>query len=588
MPAIVRGYNDHTVDNTGVADVLGRIAKLLDVKGEIRFKSQAFEKAARLIEHLDRPVKDLHAAGGVKALMSLPGVGEGIAKKIEEILASGTCKEYEQLKRSLPPGIEELLAIPHLGPKTAVMLAETLKVKSAADLEKALRAHKVRDLPRMSDKMEEKLLKGIAMWKGGRQRLGLGRALPLARAILDRLRRHPGVRDAAYAGSLRRMRETIGDLDILVTPRRPSDAPAIMQAFTEHDEVADVVAHGETKSSVRLESGVEADLRVVPPESFGAALHYFTGSKTHNILIRELGVKKGLRINEYGVFKGKKHVGGATEEEVFKAVGLPFIAPELREGAGEVEAAAAGRLPKLIEPGDLRGDLHMHTDWSDGKNTIEEMAEAGRALGYEYVALCDHSESLRVAGGLEVDRLHKKNKAIDAANRTLKGFRILKGAEVDILESGTLDYPDEVLAELDVVVVSVHSRFSLDEAAQTRRICRALANKHVTLLAHPTGRLINRRDPYAVNLAEVVKAAADHGKCLELNAQVDRLDLSDGGLKAAKAAGVTVAINTDAHDAAYLRPGREYGIGMARRGWLEAGDVLNALPLPKLLKRLAR
>lgn len=576
------------MDNTGVAGVLGSIAELLEVKGENRFKTQAFEKAARLVERLDRPVKDLHAEGGVKALMTLPGIGEGIAKKIEEILASGTCKEYEALKKSLPPGIEELLAIPYLGPKTAVMLAEKLKVKGAADLEQALLAHKVRDLPRMSETMEAKLLKGIALWKQGRKRMGLGRALPLAHAILDRLKKLPGVRDAAYAGSLRRMRETIGDLDFLVTPRTPADAPAIMKAFTEHDEVAEVVARGETKCSVRLESGMEADLRVVPPESFGAALCYFTGSKTFNIQLRERGVKKGLSINEYGVLKGKKRTAGATEEEVFKAVGLPFIPPEQREGAGEVEAAAAGTLPKLVTLEDLRGDLHMHTDWSDGKNTVEEMAEAARALGYEYIALCDHSESLRMAGGLDVDRLMKKNEAIDRVNKSLKGFRILKGAEVDILESGTLDYPDDVLAELDVVVVSIHSRFSLDEAAQTRRICRALANKHVTLLAHPTGRLINQRDPYAVNLPEVIKAARDHGKCLELNAQVDRLDLSDTGVRAAKAAGVTIAIDTDAHHAAYLKPGREFGVGIARRGWLEAGDVLNTLPLPKLLKRLAR
>jgi DNA polymerase (family 10) len=564
------------------------MAELLAVKGENRFKIQAFEKGARTVESVDRPLAEILAGGGTKALMALPGIGAGIAAKIEELLSKGTCREYDQLRKSLPPGIEELLQVPNLGPKTAMLVARNLKVRNIADLEKAIAAHKVAALPRVGEKHEAKILKGIAILKTGQSRMPLGRALPLANDIEAALKAFPGVAQVARAGSLRRMKDTIGDLDFLVTPRSPRDAAGIIAAFASLPQVGEVLVQGETKCSVRLENGFQADLRVVPKESFGAALHYFTGSKAHNIMVRELGVKKGLSINEYGVHRGKATIGGEREEDVFKAVGLPFIPPELREGTGEIEAAKAGRLPRLIEAADLKGDLHMHSKWSDGSDTIRAMAEGGRALGYEYVALCDHSRVLKMARGLSIEDLRKKNREIDALNKVLKGIRVLKGAEVDILEDGSLDYPDDVLAELEVVVISVHSRFNLDEAAQTRRICRALGNRYATLLAHPTGRLIGERDPYAVNLGTVIKAAKDHGKCLELNAQVKRLDLTDTSVRRARDAGVTIAINTDSHAKEQLPLGRTYGIGIARRGWLEAGDVLNTLPLPGLLKRLGR
>ncbi len=571
-----------------MAEALDRLARLLEVTGAIRFKTQAHERAAQVLRGLDRDAAAIFRAEGTKGLRTLPGIGEGIATKIGELVTTGRCTEYEKIRKSLPPGLETLLAVPGLGPKTAMLVATKLKVRNLAGLERAIASGKVAALPRLGEKAAAKILKGMELLRSGAGRVPLSTALPLARRILARLASLPGVARVEIAGSLRRMRETIGDLDFLAIPRKPADAPGILKAFAGFEEVRSVTAQGGTKCSVRLASGVDADLRVVPAESFGAALLYFSGSKNFNIRIRELGITKGMSLNEYGMLKGKKRSGGATEEEIFKAVGLPFIPPEIREDTGEVEAALQGRLPILIEAGDLRGDLHMHTTWSDGANTAAQMAAAAQALGYAYIALCDHSRSLRVAGGLSIEDLRKKNREIDALNRTLKGFRVLKGAEVDILADGTLDYPDEVLAELDVVVASIHTAFTLPEADQTRRAVRALANRHVTLLAHPTGRLIGKRAPYAINLAEVIRAAKDHGTCLELNAQAQRLDLAEGPLRQAREAGVTIAINTDSHRDTQLASGRDYGIGIARRGWLRAGDVLNTLPLDSLLKRLAR
>ncbi len=574
------------MENARIAAVLARIAELLQVKGEIRFKIQAYERAARVVESHPRPLAELYAQGGLKTLCGLAGIGEGIAKKIEELLVSGRCREYEKIKSELPPGIEELLDVPYLGPKTAVLLATKLKLKNVADLERALKAGKVRSLPRMGVKQEEKLLHGIALLRQARARMPLGLALPMAGKMLEFLRKIPGVARAEWAGSLRRMRETVGDFDFLASPADAREAAGIMEAFSRMPQVAQVMAKGETKTSVRLKSGLDADLRIVPEDSFGAALHYFTGSKAHNIQIREMGVKRGLKINEYGVFKGRRQIGGAEEEDVFRAVKVPFIPPELREGSGEIESALAGRVPRLVEFEDLRGDLHAHSEFSDGMQSIEEMALKARSLGYEYLGLCDHSQSLRLAGGLGVPELKKKNREIDSLNRRLRGVKVLKGAEVDILPDGSLDYPDKVLEELDVVIVAVHSRFRLDEDAQTRRICRALAHPKAHILAHPTGRLLGQREGYAVNLKQVVAAAKANGKCLELNSQPERMDLPDVWLRAAKEARVPVAIDTDAHDANYLEPGLRFGVGLARRGGLEPKDILNAADLAGLLGKL--
>jgi DNA polymerase (family 10) len=403
----------------------------------------------------------------------------------------------------------------------------------------------------MGAKLEAKLLRGIAIVREGQARRPLGKALPLADDLLAAIRAFPGVARAETAGSLRRMRETVGDLDFLVAPRRPADAPSIMKAFAGLPDVTGITAQGDTKASVRLKQGLDADLRVIESTAFGAAWHYF------------------------------------KESEVFRALGLPLIPPELREDEGEIEAAAKGRLPRLVQAEDIRGDLHVHSTWSDGRATIGAMAEAARALGYEYLALCDHSQSLKVAGGLSVAELRKKHREIDALNRTFRGFRILKGAEVDILADGSLDYPDDILDELEIVVVSVHTLFGLDKAAQTKRVIAALRHPRVTLLAHPTGRMLGQRDPYPINLHEVIKAAAEHGKALELNAQPDRLDISGSALREAKAAGVMISIDSDAHDTKSLSYVPRFGAGVARRGWLESKDVLNALPLAKLLKKLA-
>jgi DNA polymerase (family 10) len=562
------------------------MAELLSVKGEIRFKIQAYQKAARAVAENPRPLAEIHAEGGPKALMTIPGIGEGLARKISELLATGRCAAYEALKASLPAGISELLGVPHLGPRTALTLSRVLGISSVDELEKALKAGRLRGLPRMGEKLEGKLLRGIALWRQGRERMPLGVALPRARALVAALRSLPGTKRAEYAGSLRRMCETVGDLDFMVSPKSSGDAPGILKAFVSLPGIAEVVASGATKASIRFKDGFEADLRVVEDGSFGAALHYFTGSKTHNIRIRELGVRKGLKISEYGIFKGMKRTGGGREEDVFRAVGLPFVPPELREGAGELEAAAADRLPRLVTEENLRGDLHVHSRYSDGENGLEDLARTARKMGYAYLAVSDHSPSLKIARGLPVTELRRKNREIDRINGKIPGFRLLKAAEVDILGDGTLDYPDDVLSELDVVIVSVHTRFNLDSAAQTRRITRALAHPRAMILGHPTGRLFGQREPYPVDLAAVLRAARDHGKAVELNGSPDRLDLSSAHLRQAKDLGVPVAVNSDAHTLEQLIGYRELGIGTARRGWLEADDVLNTLPLGRLLKKL--
>jgi DNA polymerase (family 10) len=578
------------MQNADISAMLDRIAELLEIKGEIRFKIQAYQKAARAVENHERPLTEIHAEGGIKGLEEIPGIGEGIAKKIEEYIGWGRVKYYEELKAGLPKGVDELIQVPHLGPKTAMLLSTRLKIDGVDALEKALAEHRVAALPRMSGKTEEKLLKGIAIWRQGQARLLLGEALPLAESVVKRLRKLPIVSRVEYAGSLRRMKETVGDLDFLASPKKAADAPALMQAFLELPEVVSTGERGETKATVRMRAGrrtVDADLRVVAPESFGAAYHYFTGSKMHNIRIREIGIKLGLKVNEYGVFRGEKSLGGAEENGVFKALGLAFIPPEMRENAGEIEAAQGNKLPAYLEEKHIRGDLHTHSNWSDGENTVEEMAEAARKLGYEYLGLCDHSQAVRIANGMTEARLRARNKAIDKLNAGFRGFRILKGVEVDIMKDGTLDFPDELLAELDVVVASVHSYFSLPGDEQTRRLVRAIGNRHVHIIGHPTGRMLAQREAYPVNMTEVIRAAAGEGKALELNAQPWRLDLPDVLLRQAGDAGVMVSIDSDSHDCPRLALARQVGVPAARRGWLGPEKILNALPLAALLKKLA-
>lgn len=574
--------------NLDIARIFDEIADILDLKSEEVYKIRAYRKAARTIETLTQDLTVMAERGGVKELKKIPGIGEGIAKKIVEIAETGDCRKHRELMEEIPPGLLALLAIPHVGPKTVSRLHQELGITTLEDLEAAAKAHQLAGLPGFGAKAEENILKGIEQYRGYQGRIVLSKALPYAEAIVHELQKLNAVERVLIAGSLRRMRETIGDIDILVVSTRPGE---VMDAFTRLEGVEDVIAKGDTKSSIVL-TGINADLRVVDAASFGAAAHYFTGSKDHNVRIRELGVKRGLKINEYGVFRGEERIGGATEEEVFASVGLAYIPPELREDRGEVEAAKEGRLPHLIELRDLKGDLHVHTTWSDGKSSVAEMAEAALALGYEYIAVADHSPAVGVAGGLTEDELAPRGAEIEAVNARYEAqgirFRVLNAVEVDIKSDMTLDFPDSILEQFDLVAGAVHSKFALDRAAMTARIVTAMENPHVDIIAHPTGRLVGKRDPYEVDMEQLMEAAKRTGTALELNAYPERLDLNDLHCRMAKDYGVPVAISTDAHDALQMRDVIRYGVATARRGWLEPGDVVNTAGLDTVLSRMKR
>lgn len=570
------------MENKTIADIFTEIADILDIQGENPFRVRSYRNAARTIADLSQSLQSLVAAG--KNLEEIPGIGKSIREKIEEILATGKCHFLEELRAKVPPGLTELLKLEGLGPKKVKVLYDELGVDSIDRLEKAAQAGKLRSLPGMGLKTEEKVLKAIENYRAGVGRFKLSVGFMYAQALLDYLSKVSGVKRLDAAGSFRRRKETIGDLDILVICRPDS---GVMDRFTKYEEVAEIISHGETKSSVRLKCGLQVDVRVLPEESYGAALHYFTGSKAHNVAIRERARERGLKISEYGIFRAKdeKRLGGKEEEEVFKAVGLPFIPPELREDRGEIQAAEKGKLPQLIELADIRGDLQMHTKATDGKNTIAEMANKAKELRYDYIAITDHSKAVRVAGGLDEKGLAQQFKEIEKINSHLSGLRILKGVEVDILADGSLDLADDILKEGEVVLASVHSRFNMSEEEMTRRIIKAIKNPHVNILAHPTGRLILEREPYKINLKEVIQAAIDYGVILEINAYPDRLDLRDIDAQMAKEMGAKLAISTDAHSTEQMEL-MKFGVFTARRGWIEAKDVINTRPLQELLKFL--
>jgi len=569
------------VKNLELVALFNEIADLLELKGESPFRVGAYRRAARALESLTEDVEEVAVRG---ALEEIPGVGKSIAEKITEYLRTGKITYHQELLRELPSGLPELMRIPGLGPKTAMAIYQHLGITTVEELERAARTSRLSGVPRMGAKTIENILRGIEQLRRAGTRLPLGTVLPYAEEIVARLRGLRSVHEISVAGSLRRMKDTIGDIDILATSSDPEQA---MRAFVRMPEVTQVLSHGTTRSSVILRAGIQADLRVVEPAAFGAALQYFTGSKEHNIKLRERAVRMGLKINEYGVFRGERRIAGSTEEEVYAAVKLPWIPPELREDQGEIEAAEAGRLPRLVELRDIRGDLHMHTKWSDGAATAEEMARAARELGYEYICITDHSRSLKFAGGVGVDDLRQHIRDVRRLSERLEGIRVLIGSEVDILADGSLDYPDEVLAELDVVIASVHTRFRMDVRAMTERIIRAMRNPYVTIIGHPTGRLVQQRDPYSVDIEQLVEAARKTGTILEVNAAPERLDLKDVHVRLAKESGVLLAINTDAHSTAQLRY-MALGVGTARRGWAEAKDVVNTLPLDELLEVLGR
>lgn len=560
------------------------MADLLEIEGANPFRIRAYRRAAATIDDLPESIAGMIAED--RSLSDLPGIGEDLAGKIEEFVSTGHLKAMEEVEARTPSTLAALTSIPGLGPKRVHQLHETLGIRSLEDLAKAAREGRIRDLPRFSAAAEAKIVEEIEKHREAGRRFKISTAEDFANGLTAYLKAGLGIERVVVAGSFRRRRETVGDLDILVTCEH---GPAAIEHFVAYDEIAEVIAKGPTRSTVVLKAGMQVDIRVVPEASYGAALHYFTGSKAHNIAVRKLAQAKGLKLNEYGVFKGPKRIAGRTEEEVFRIAGLPFIEPELREERGEIEAAQQGKLPALITLSDIRGDLHTHTRASDGKSSLAEMAEAAKKLGYQYLAISDHSRHATVAHGLDPKRLGAQLDEIDRLNDRLGTgtFRLLKSCEVDILEDGKLDLPDSILRRLDVTVCAVHYRFDLGIEEQTRRITRAMDNRYFNILAHPTGRLLDERPGYAVDLDQVIEAAKAHGCFLEVNAHPTRLDLDDVHCRQAKEAGVKLAISTDAHSTVGLSAMR-YGVDQARRGWVEATDVLNTRPWPELERLLVR
>ena len=570
------------VHNSEVVDRFNRYATLLEIQGANPFRIRAYRNAARTIQNLPQSLEAKLAEG--KDPDDLPGIGRDLADKIREIVATGRLKALEELERSMPGDLVELTTLPGLGPKRVKILYETLGIEHLEDLAKAARTGKLKTLAGFGAKTEANILKEIEHRRQTTARIRLQEAEEFATPLVAYLGKVPGVKKVIVAGSFRRRRDTVGDLDILVTCKTGAD---VMKAFVAYDEVADVVSKGTTRSTVVLRSGLQVDLRVVPEASYGAALHYFTGSKAHNIAVRKMAVDRGLKLNEYGAFKGDKRIAGKTEAEIYDLVGLPYIEPELRENRGELEAARKHKLPHLITLDDIRGDLHSHTKATDGKNTIEEMARAAKARGYGYLAISDHTKHVTIAHGMHADGFRRQFDEIDRLNEKLSGFRILKSAEVDILEDGSLDLPDDVLEGFDLTTCSIHYKFNLSAEKQTERILRAMDNPYFSILGHPTGRLLGEREAYEIDMERVMQGALDRGCHLEVNAQPERLDLTDIYCKLAKEMGMKLAISTDAHTTDTLDYMR-YGIDQARRGWLEPGDVLNTRSWPDLKNLLAR
>ena len=572
------------VHNSDIATALNQVGDMLDIKGENPFRVRAYQNAARTVSGLSQNVADMVEKG--EDLSKLSGIGRDIAGKIKEIVETGTLQQLEDLKSELPGGLLDLLKLESLGPKRVKALYDELDIKSLSRLEKAAKDHKIQQLDGFGKKTEQKILDEIERFskEGEQSRFKLVIADEYILPLKEYLEKINSVKRIDIAGSYRRHKETVGDIDILTSCKKGSD---VMEKFVSYEDVERVIAGGGTKSSVVLRNGLQVDLRVVPEAGWGAALHYFTGSKAHNIAIRKMGVKKNLKINEYGVFKGDERVAGKTEEDVFESVGLPYIPPELRENSGEIEAAKKKKLPKLIELKDIRGDLQSHTKASDGKFTLKEMADAAKDKGYEYLAITDHSKRVSMAGGLDEKDLARHIKEMDKLNDTLNGFRILKSIEVDILPDGTLDLSDDILKELDIVICSVHYNTKLSRDKQTKRVLKAMENPYFHIFAHPTGRLIGERESYEIDLEAVMQGAKDNGCFLELNAQPERLDINDAYCRMAKEMGIKIAISTDAHTTSDLDFMR-FGIGQARRGWLEADDVLNTKSwngLKKLIRK---
>jgi len=568
--------------NQEIAKILNEIARYLEMEG-VAFKPYAYEKAAISLSALKEDVGDIYIKGGTKTLQEIPGVGKNIAEHIEDYLKNGKIKVYEQLKKKLPMKVEELIKVEGMGPRKVKILYQKLGIKNLKDLEKAVKAHKIAPLFGFGEKTERNILEGIEFVKRNKGRFLLEEILPTVKDVVAKIKNLKEVEQISVAGSLRRKKETIGDADILVVSK---NAKKVMDLFVSLSDVEKVWGKGGTKASIRMRVGFDIDLRVVQAKSYGAALQYFTGSKDHNIVTRKIAIDRGLKLSEYGVFRGPKMIAGKTEEGVYKAIGLPFIEPELRENEGEVEAGLNGKLPKLVELKDIRGDLHCHSSWDGGKNSIEEMARSAIDLGYGYIGISDHTKFLRIENGLNGKQLLDQNVEIKKINEKLKKqkieFTVLHGCECNILNDGTVDIKDEVLEKLDYVIAGVHSTLKMGKREMMARIEKTMRNKNIDILAHPTGRIVGQRDEYQIDFNKILQIAKETGTILEINSS-SRLDLRDIYIRKAKNEAVKMIINTDAHQKEQLNL-MEYGVAIARRGWAEKEDIINTLPINELLK----
>ncbi|WP_457594282.1 DNA polymerase/3'-5' exonuclease PolX [Hydrogenimonas sp.] len=571
-----------SLSNSEIADLFNQMADLLQIKGENPFKVRAYRNAARTVQNLGKSLEDLHKKG--MDLTKLPGIGADLSDAIEEILQTGKFSKLEKLKKELPQGLDKLLAIEGLGPKRIRQLYDAFGITSLEALAQKAESGEIYTLKGFGPKLVEKILKGVQLAKKAGHRFRFDVAKPFAEELKSYLSGFEGVMKVEVAGSYRRKKETVGDLDILVVAK---NWESVTEWFVKYEKIKEVVSKGPTRSTVILRNDLQVDLRSVAGESYGSALHYFTGSKAHNIKIRKMAVERGWKINEYGVFDGKKRLGGESEEQLYSLMGMEYIEPELREDRGEVEAAVEHRLPDLVRLGDIKGDLHTHSKWSDGHATIEQMALAAKERGYSYLAVTDHSRHLTVAKGLDEKRIRKQWEEIDALNERLEGITVLKGIECDILEDGSMDLPDSVLKKLDVVLGAVHYKFNLSKKEQTRRVVKAMQNRYFNIFAHPTGRIIGHRNAYELDMSEIFAACKGEGVILEINAQPERLDLDDIYAKAAKEEGIRLAVSTDAHDTMSL-DFMQYGLNQARRGWLQKSDLVNTLPLSALKKVLKK
>jgi len=575
------------MNNQEIAKIFNEIALYLEMS-DVPFKPFAFERAALSLESLTEDVAEIYKRGGLKALKEIPGIGEGLAEKIEEYLKTGKIKEYEQFKKKMPVDIEELSSVEGIGPKMIRDLYKNLKIKNLKDLEKAAAAGKIRQLPHFGEKTEQNILQGIAFLKKDKDRFLLGEILPKVQEIIENLKKIKEAKKISPAGSVRRMKETIGDVDILVATAEPKK---VIDYFISLPGVVKIWGQGPTKASIRLNEarlpdgqGFDVDLRVLPEKEFGSALQYFTGSKEHNIVLRKIAIDQGMKLNEYGLFKGKKMLASETEEEIYKALGLVYIEPELRENTGEIETSLKNKLPKIIGYQDIKGDLHCHSNWNGGKNSIEEIAAAAQKIGYEYIGISDHTKFLRIENGLDEKQLLKQKEVIKNLNSK---FRILHGCETNIMPDGSIDINDETLAQLDYVIAGVHSQLKMTKEEMTERIIKAMKNPNVDIISHPTGRLIQQREEYQIDFDKILAVAKETGTILEINASPYRLDLKDVNIRKAVAAGVKMIINTDSHQLDQLGF-MKLGIAQARRGWAEKKDIINTQPLEKLLEFLKK